>query len=282
LSSGLGHGYFPLHCGWFDRDGVSALIATHGPLGPATILYLCSLANQQDGFREGTVVSGCQGVAKALYAKAADVHKVIDLAGSSGVLDDLEWFDDGSRFTCRISGWLSDREGAGLVNQRESAAARQAAKRERDKALKAARDGGVTGRDSNAESRHPNPNPNNNTSKESSKAGERPAIAELSALLAEAIQERLPDAKTSPKSESWLRGIRLAIDQDGRSVEQMRAMILWAHRESPFWWKVILSPDALRKNFDKMAAARMGDREQAKRESSSSVPDSFLIPRSER
>jgi hypothetical protein len=231
---------------------------THGPLGPATILYLCALANQQDGFKEGTVVGGCRGIAKALYAKRDAIHDVIDQAAAEGVLDDFEWFGDNSRFTCRISGWAADREGAGIVNIRANAAERQAAKRVRD-ALVTGRDASVTERDSST----PIPIPIQKDLKEASKAADRPEIGELCDQLANAILGNVPDARVKPRSEAWLKDMRLTLDRDERSVERVRFVIGWAHRDS-FWQQVVLSPDALRKNFDKMAAKIKAEKDRRK------------------
>ena len=134
MSSGLGHGYYPLHVGWFERNGVLALVPEHGPLGPAAVLYLCTLANEQDGFREGTVVSGCHAIAQILGSSAAKTHAAIESAAANGVLDDLEWFPDKQRFRCRISGWEADREGAQTANKRAEDRERAAEKRAAERA----------------------------------------------------------------------------------------------------------------------------------------------------
>jgi hypothetical protein len=68
------------------------------------------------------------------------------------------------------------------------------------------------------------------------------------------ILSRDPRARIEPRSERWLREIRLLQDQDGRSVEQIVAVLDWLPTDS-FWPAVILSAPKLREKFTELVAA---------------------------
>lgn len=64
------------------------------------------------------------------------------------------------------------------------------------------------------------------------------------------IQVVIPSAK-KPNFESWANTIRLMRESDNRDHKTMWAVFDWANRDS-FWCSNILSPDKLRKQFDKL------------------------------
>jgi hypothetical protein len=71
--------------------------------------------------------------------------------------------------------------------------------------------------------------------------------------LAEYLAKRIEDngSKRPIVTESWIKDIRLMIERDGRSVEQVRFIIDWCQDDS-FWRSNILSPSKLRVKFDQL------------------------------
>lgn len=66
----------------------------------------------------------------------------------------------------------------------------------------------------------------------------------------ETIANDLPDFK-KPNLETWANTIRLMRDRDNRDHDQMRAIFLFA-RASDFWSANVMSPEKLRKHFDRL------------------------------
>tara|TARA_R110002153_G_scaffold191269_2_gene344247 strand:+ start:12574 stop:13440 length:867 start_codon:yes stop_codon:yes gene_type:complete len=66
----------------------------------------------------------------------------------------------------------------------------------------------------------------------------------------ETIANDLPDFK-KPNLETWANTIRLMRDRDNREHDQMRAIFLFA-RASDFWAANVMSPEKLRKHFDRL------------------------------
>jgi len=54
-----------------------------------------------------------------------------------------------------------------------------------------------------------------------------------------------------PNFESWANDIRLIREADGRSYKEIAAVFTWANKHS-FWCSNILSPKALRRQFDRL------------------------------
>lgn len=54
-----------------------------------------------------------------------------------------------------------------------------------------------------------------------------------------------------PNMQTWCNDIRLTIEQDGRTPEEIKAVMEWANGNS-FWKSNILSPVKLRKQFSKL------------------------------
>lgn len=71
--------------------------------------------------------------------------------------------------------------------------------------------------------------------------------------LAAQIRERDPQAKFDPRGERSLREARLLLERDGRSVDQVMAVLAWL-RTDPFWSTVILSTAKLREKFTQLVA----------------------------
>ena len=90
--------------------------------------------------------------------------------------------------------------------------------------------------------------------------------------MAEYLAKRIEDNGSKPPTvtESWIKDIRLMIERDGRSVEQVKFIIDWCQNDS-FWRSNILSPSKLRAKFDQL-------RLNAEQQSSRKVPqgEAFL------
>lgn len=79
----------------------------------------------------------------------------------------------------------------------------------------------------------------------------------LAELLFNLILETNPEAK-KPNLNTWANDIRLCMEIDKRSFEQMKNAIIWSQKHD-FWSGVILSPKSLRRNYDKMRSQRLID-----------------------
>jgi hypothetical protein len=73
---------------------------------------------------------------------------------------------------------------------------------------------------------------------------------ELSNLLLEEIRRNKPDLK-GPDLQAWSRDFSLMIRRDGRDPDRIKKVISWVQADS-FWYKNILSPSKLRKQFDRL------------------------------
>jgi hypothetical protein len=62
-----------------------------------------------------------------------------------------------------------------------------------------------------------------------------------------------------PNMESWADTIRLMREQDHRTDEEIRAVFSWAHNDT-FWKENILSPAALRRQFDSLTIKKNNSR----------------------
>jgi SOS response regulatory protein OraA/RecX len=103
---------------WWRRELIVELGEEFGAAGPAVIDWLACEAKAQND--SGCVKAGRKTVARGCFVEVATVSNVLSRSVTLGLLEDFK--EDGSRFTCRISGWLAD-------NERASAAARQSRKR---------------------------------------------------------------------------------------------------------------------------------------------------------
>jgi len=85
-----------------------------------------------------------------------------------------------------------------------------------------------------------------------------PPACELANYLLEAIHTHHPEVKDG--AAAWARDIELAL-KDGRTPEQLRAVIDFAHRSplGEFWRANVLSGATLRKHYDKLAIQARGN-----------------------
>lgn len=78
---------------------------------------------------------------------------------------------------------------------------------------------------------------------------------DLNFILAEKFRASLlaikPDVKLPQDLTKWADTFRLLIERDNRQPAVIERIITWAHND-PFWRSNILSPAALRKNFDRL------------------------------
>lgn len=82
-----------------------------------------------------------------------------------------------------------------------------------------------------------------------SKGNHQDESKRLADVLADAMV--MNGCKRPTVTDKWITVIDRMIRIDGRTPEQIEAAIKWAH-ESDFWQSVILSPEALRRNYEKM------------------------------
>jgi hypothetical protein len=76
-----------------------------------------------------------------------------------------------------------------------------------------------------------------------------PVYQELAQYLAQRITDN--GSKTPTVTHTWINDIRLMVERDGRSVEQIRYIIDWCQTDS-FWRSNIFSPSKLRSKFDQL------------------------------
>lgn len=86
-----------------------------------------------------------------------------------------------------------------------------------------------------------------------------PEYLELAKLLQKEILKNIPTFKTTDiQLKQWSDVVRLMIEQDDRTLEQIKFLIIWAQQDD-FWFKNILSMSKLRKQFDKLTAETKGN-----------------------
>ena len=72
----------------------------------------------------------------------------------------------------------------------------------------------------------------------------------LATLLLDLLRQRKPDFR-QPNLARWARDIDRLIRLDGRDPQRIEAVVRFSQRD-PFWQNNILSPDKLRKHFDRL------------------------------
>jgi len=80
---------------------------------------------------------------------------------------------------------------------------------------------------------------------------------QLAELLFKKIKENNPNAK-DPNYESWANTFRLMMERDNRTGKEVQDLILFSQQHH-FWHKNILSPDKLRKQFDRLQMEKQSD-----------------------
>ncbi len=81
---------------------------------------------------------------------------------------------------------------------------------------------------------------------------------QLAIKLFERIKENNETIK-EPNIQKWADTIRLTMERDNRSEEQMNNVIEWSQKHD-FWSGIILSPASLRKNYYKMRTQRINEK----------------------
>jgi hypothetical protein len=81
---------------------------------------------------------------------------------------------------------------------------------------------------------------------------DREEVAHLCNLLADLIRSNDPNAKVAPDSKRWRDAVRLLIDADGRSPDEIERIIRWSQADD-FWRSNILSAPKLRDKFTQLA-----------------------------
>jgi hypothetical protein len=103
--------WFGKDAGWWRRDYIIALVDQFGPAGPAVIDYICCECAAQDGYSQGTVKTNHRAIMRDTGVSLVTLLAILDAAVALGLLEDFERLTD-HLFTCRISGWKSDRDKA--------------------------------------------------------------------------------------------------------------------------------------------------------------------------
>jgi predicted transcriptional regulator len=85
-----------------------------------------------------------------------------------------------------------------------------------------------------------------------------PDHMELAEYLFQRIQDNYPEYK-KPSMDSWANTFRLMIERDNRKYESIKNCIDWVQNHS-FWYKNILSPDKLRKQYDRLVIEAKEDK----------------------
>lgn len=243
---------------WWRRERIVELGEEFGAAGPAVIDWLsCEAKVQDDG---GRVKSGLRSVARGCFVDVDVARHVLSRARSVtvGLIED--YVEDGTRFECRLSGWSAD-------NARGGAALRQRASRERRASESGsgepdvgttATEQDVTGRDlsRSVTSSHLRGEESREEVESQSPSGldslrRRIELTGLSERMAARIREADPKARVAPDSLAWLDPLRLLVDRDGRSVEEVERVIDFCATDD-FESKTVLSPSKLRKRFDEL------------------------------
>ena len=94
----------------------------------------------------------------------------------------------------------------------------------------------------------------------SSKSSSKSSSLFLSELLLNLILKRRKSFKR-PDLQKWARHIGLMIKKDGRSLDEIEAVIRWSQKD-PFWQNNILSTSKLRNQFDQLAMKMKGGKTQ--------------------
>ena len=84
----------------------------------------------------------------------------------------------------------------------------------------------------------------------------------LTTLLFERIRDRDPKAK-EPNWKTWDKDMHLLLTRDGRSEEEVRAVIEWCQNDD-FWQNNILSPSKLREKFSQLKLKMEADQKKVK------------------
>ncbi|EQM28619.1 MULTISPECIES: hypothetical protein [Bacillus] len=95
----------------------------------------------------------------------------------------------------------------------------------------------------------------------------------LAALLWKCIQAHSPNLK-KPNLDKWANTFRLMMERDGREGKEIQDMIVWSTNHH-FWYQNILSPDKLRKQYDRLAVQKNEEERKEWRNGSQQYGQSF-------
>lgn len=271
--------YLPKDVGWWRRENVVVLADEFGPVGPAVVDWLFCEAGAQRAAADraeraeygGQVKSGVNAVKRGIGADDVDqVRDVIERAAQVGALDDLEWLDD-RRFVCRVSGWRSDVE---RVLTREDARQRKRRQRDRERHATSHPSRDVTPGHVERKRERKKDNDNDTSdanASDSARAGahardatavdrdQHPDHMRLSTLLADLVAENGSRRPTDTQIAGWCRDVRLMVERDGRTLEQIERAIRWCQADE-FWRGNVLSMRSLRKQYDRLRLQAMRER----------------------
>jgi hypothetical protein len=239
--------WWPKDAAWWRREHVVALGEEFGPAGPAVVDWLtCEAKAQNDG---GWVKAGVRSCARGAFVDVDVVGAVLARAAALGALDDYELA--GGRVSARISGWAQD-------NERGRAAFRKAQQRERDR-----HDPSQPVTDGHGESVKGQERRGQQDAADAASAPEAAGssfeadvirLCRLQSELARARTGQPPASRRLRPTRRWHEEMERLLRLDGRSPEQVEYVIRWVDRHS-FWAQNVLAPDALRRHFDRFAAA---------------------------
>ncbi|WP_037562668.1 phage replisome organizer N-terminal domain-containing protein, partial [Sporolactobacillus terrae] len=159
----------------------------------------------------------------------------------------------------RIKNWDVYQNLEGMEKVKEQNRLRKRKQRERDKQLPEPpvpeqddSSGHVTSRDSHATDidKELDKEKENTSCRKNKFSDEHMAMANL---LLSLIKENNPNYKSPKSLDKWANDMRLMMERDKRTKEQVEYLIRWSQKDD-FWSTVILSPNSLRKGFDKMVA----------------------------
>jgi len=246
--------WFRLDAGFMYDGKVVDLGADHGPAGPLVYVAILGAAKTHDDaghFKMGwgqiahhCFLPGGRDEARAIIASAERLGLIADVVG------------DESGFSATACGWndfqrpmpRTEAERAADYRARKASEASEA----RDGVTSSATP--VTGnRDAtDTVQRQVQRQVPSSSPPSSVVARDAPAIVALTTRLAERIQANDPKARVTPTSAAWLKDMRLLVDRDGRTHEEVAAVIDWCQADS-FWKSNILSPAKLRQKFTQLS-----------------------------
>jgi hypothetical protein len=126
----------------------------------------------------------------------------------------------------------------------------------------------------------PEPKPEPKPSPSSSKLRSDPEDREFATFMLDRIRKLLPNFK-QPNLEAWGNTIRLSREADGRTLEELKSVFLWATADQ-FWKGNILSPTKLREKFDQLKIKSKGPTNGTTHPAAPSADDSPARSRSSR
>jgi hypothetical protein len=243
--------WWPKDTAWWRREWIVDLGEEFGSAGPSVIDWLsCEAKVQDDG---GRVRTGVKSVARGSFVDLVTVGHVLSQAVTIGLLEDFE--GGVGRFECRISGWTADNErGSATLRKRKQrdGESRSTEPDSPDSASVTRRDMSrtVTSGHLREEKRR--------VKKGESHDSPRDDLLGLSKRMADGMKANDPKAKVAPESSAWLEPLRLLVDRDSRTCEEVERVIDWIATDD-FERTVVLSPAKLRKRFTDLVAKMQRD-----------------------